>query len=301
MPGRGVCDQVLVSGGEQCDLQPPVFQIPPTHSLTAEQDHRADDARACKDLAHLRSRQEQAFGFLIAQAKLVKSRQEKAGGNFGCGIIAGGDKKIRRPIQFDLLHRKLCQPGPDLGLGLAEEVGGICDGGRSEMGEIPAGKLQTRGPLLHGLEWRAELKGFLFLDPVADAALFAKRPENAAPGVKEALAFRFRHTRFPAEGFQRFPVPGPARDGGEDMRRKVFLALGGNERIGFQGIHRAEKMGPPLVEEKRQVIRVDQVHGTPVRPGLYERFGLDFPAPDGKRVQGMGKILGLLRSRYRMG
>ena len=72
--------------------------------------------------------QEQALSFLIAQHELIKASQEQT-----IGKIAGRQTVINvemgLAIQRGFADWKLFQPGLDLGLGGAEEVGGIFDGG----------------------------------------------------------------------------------------------------------------------------------------------------------------------------
>jgi len=121
-------DQLLVGGGEQGDLQLAVFEIPPADCGAVYKDGGANDPGAGEDIPHRFPGEEQAFRFLIAQHELVKAGEEQAGGHLGGGqsIV---NAEIGLAIQSGFGDGELLQPGLDLGLGGAEEVGGILDGG----------------------------------------------------------------------------------------------------------------------------------------------------------------------------
>ena len=72
--------------------------------------------------------QEQAFCFLIAQHELIKASQEQTTGKLASRQTVI-DVEIGLAIQRGFHDWKLLQPELDLGLGGAEEVGGIFDGG----------------------------------------------------------------------------------------------------------------------------------------------------------------------------
>ena len=121
-------NQLLVYGKEQGDLQLAVFEVPPADYGSINKNSGTDDPGEVENVPHMFLRQEQAFCFLIAQHKLVKaSKEQTTGKNASRQTVI--DVEIGLAIQHGFRDWKLLQPGLNLGLSGAEEVGGIFDGG----------------------------------------------------------------------------------------------------------------------------------------------------------------------------
>ena len=119
----------MICGREQRNFQFAVFEIPPADNGSVYKDGRMDDSGEVEDAPHMLFGQEQAFCFLIAQHKLVKASQEQTiRKNANRQAIV--NVEIGLAIQHGFRDWKLVQPGLNLGLSGAEEVGGIFDGGK---------------------------------------------------------------------------------------------------------------------------------------------------------------------------
>ena len=179
----GISNQLLINERKQHDFQLAVFEIPPADDCAIYKNCRTDDAGQVEDITHMLLGQEQALCFLVAQHELIKASQEQAGGK-----LAGGQATINVEIGLAIhngfRNRKLLHPCLDLGLGGAEEVGGILDGGGAEVCEIALCQPQPGFTLCHGFESGAKLIGFLFLYLVAEPTRFAKCPDRAAEGYE---------------------------------------------------------------------------------------------------------------------
>ena len=279
-------NQLLISGREQRNLQLAIFEIPPADNGFVHKYSGTDDSGEVVDVPHMSFGQEQAFRFLVAQQELVKTSKEQTTGK----IVSRQtivNVEIGLAIKRGFADWKLLQPGLDLGLGGAKEIGGILNGGGAEVREIPPCQFNPGWFFCHGFKGGAKLICFLFLHFVAEPTYFTQRTDRAAPGIKQALAFALGHPGFLADGFQGFPFVNSLGNCLYDEIGKVCLAVSGNIRIRFQGIHRAEIMRPTFVEEQGKIIHREQVHGTPVRPAFNQTLGIDFVAADGQTVECM--------------
>lgn len=105
-------------------------------------------------------------------------------------------------------------------------------------------------------------------DPPAYLTRLAERADSAAPRVEYALGLPLRHAKLEAARFQ---LVARVRSAGYRLEYgvgKILLALGADISVRAEHIAFAQIVGASVVQEKRKIIKCEDVHSSAESPAL---------------------------------